>query len=197
MNENYYIVGILVAALLALGGYVLYSRMQAPAPVGEQNGKATSTPNTQGGKATNTPTTGVPQTMPVQIALLDTTGQGTGKARGCDTVTMVTRQAPYAAAVLTAALRALFAEPEGMQGGTAYNFIARTSSTLKFDHVTIANGTANIYLTGSLSGLSGVCDDPRAAAQIEETALQFDTVQRVQIYLNGNQTTLIPSQKGN
>jgi len=139
--------------------------------------------------------TSTSDTMQVKIVLLNTTGEGSGKSRGCDTVNMVTRTVPRSSAVLDAALKALFAEPEGSQPDTAYNFIARTKSTLKYDRATITSGTANIYLTGSLSGLAGVCDDPRAQAQIEETALQFGTVQKVQIYLNGNATNLMPSQQ--
>jgi hypothetical protein len=93
-------------------------------------------------------------------------------------------------------LRALFAEQATTtQPDTEYNFIARTKKTLKYDRVMLANGTAHIFLTGELSGLAGVCDDPRAAIQIEETALQFPSVKKVQLYLNGNPTTLIPSQQ--
>ncbi len=138
----------------------------------------------------------VAQTTSVKIALLNTTGTGTGKAAGCDTITLATRTVPATTAPLTAALQALFVEPEGTQPSTAYNFIARTKSTLHFDHAAVANGTASIYLTGSLSGLAGVCDDPRAQSQLSETALQFSTVQKVQFYLNGKLTTLIPSEKG-
>jgi hypothetical protein len=136
------------------------------------------------------------ETIKVKIALLDTTGNGGGPIVGCDTLTMVDRTVPKTSAPLTAALQTLFAEPEGAQPGTQYNFIARTKSTLKFDRATVENGTANIYLTGKLSGLAGVCDDPRAQIQIEETALQFATVQKVQIYLNGKAATLTPSEKG-
>jgi hypothetical protein len=136
------------------------------------------------------------QTTSIKIALLNTTGTGTGKARGCDNITMVTRTVSATSAPLTAAMQALFAEPAGTEPSQAYNFIARTSSTLKFDHATIANGTAKVYVTGSLSGLAGVCDDPRAQIQIEETALQFPTVQKVEIYLNNKLTTLTPNEKG-
>ncbi|MFZ2887201.1 MAG: GerMN domain-containing protein [Minisyncoccia bacterium] len=136
------------------------------------------------------------ESMEIKIALLDTTGAGAGKKRGCDAVNMVTRTVPKSPAVLDAALKALFAEPTTpAQPDTAFNFIARTNSTLKYDHATITNGTANIYLLGSLSGLAGVCDDPRAAAQIEETALQFGAVTKVQLYLNGTATNLTPSQQ--
>jgi len=110
-------------------------------------------------------------------------------------VVMVTRTIPATTAPLTAALKVLFTEKENSVPSTEYNFIARTSDTLAFDRTTIEDGTANIYLIGALSGLSGACDDPRAQIQIEETALQFSTVQRVQIFLNGTPTNLTPSQR--
>ncbi len=193
MNTNV-ILGVVIAVVLAVGGYFLYTQTdsspitQAPQNEGNNSGTPTSTPSTpsQGWTA---------KFSQVKIALLDTTGNGTGKSRGCDAVNMVTRTVPETTAPLTAALTALFAEPAGTAGGSAYNFIAHTKSTLKFDRVTITNGTANIYLTGSLSGLAGVCDDPRAQIQLEETALQFATVKNVQLYLNNTKTNLTPSQQ--
>ena len=193
MNTNV-ILGVVIAVVLAVGGYFLYTQTdsspitQAPQNQGNNNGTPTSTPSTpsQGGTA---------KFSQVKIALLDTTGNGKGKSRGCDAVNMVTRAVPETTAPLTAALAALFAEPAGTAGSSTYNFIANTKSTLKFDRVTITNGTANIYLTGSLSGLAGVCDDPRAQIQLEETALQFATVKNVQLYLNNTKTNLTPSQQ--
>ncbi len=144
---------------------------------------------------TNTPpieTTG--KVGQVKIALLDTEGKSAGKSRGCDKVALVTRTITPTSAPLTAALNELFGIKETNVGGL-YNFIAKTNGTLHFDHAVVENGTAKIYLTGSLSGLAGVCDDPRAAIQIEETALEFATVNSVEIYLNGTKTTLVPSEK--
>ncbi|MEZ4680232.1 MAG: GerMN domain-containing protein [Caldilineaceae bacterium] len=48
----------------------------------------------------------------------------------------------------------------------------------------IVDGVASIYLTGTLR-VGGVCDEPRVRAQIEETALQYYTVDEVRIYVNG------------
>jgi len=44
-------------------------------------------------------------------------------------------------------------------------------------------GKATIALTGSLV-LGGVCNTPRVAAQIRETARQFSTVRNVDVTLN-------------
>lgn len=199
MNRNSILV-ILAIVIFALLGYAAYVSMSSTTPTPNQQ---VETPvNTQNPPtATSTPTsTSTPQnprsgTMQIKLALLNTTGEGTGKSRGCDKVTMVTRTVPQSNTPLADAIKALFAEPEGTQPDTDYNFIARTKSTLKFDKATITNGTANIYLTGSLSGLAGVCDDPRAQIQLEETALQFPNVTKVQLYLNNQPTKLTPSQQ--
>lgn len=133
----------------------------------------------------------------VDIALLDHRGVGEeseGAERGCDRVVLVNRSIDPTTAPLTAALSELFSLEDTEVAGW-HNFIAETNDTLSFDHATVTNGTASIYLEGELSGLAGVCDNPRAAIQIEETALQFSTVDRVQLYLNGEPTDLVPSER--
>lgn len=61
---------------------------------------------------------------------------------------------------------------------------ALDGSDLTVAGITIEDGTATITLSGSLV-IGGVCDAPRVEAQIEKTALQFDTVKAVEITLNG------------
>ena len=185
MNKAFIITTIALIVLL-VGAFVVWNQPVKAPTVGEESGTSTTTTQTP-------PANGTSQ---IKIALLDTTGNGTGTSRGCDNINLVTRSVATTTAPLTSALAALFAEPEGSQPSATYNFIARTKSTLKFDHATVVNGTANIYLTGSLSGLAGVCDDPRAAIQLEETALQFPTVKKVQLFLNNASTTLTPSEQG-
>lgn len=143
--------------------------------------------------ATSTPETTAPSTT-IQLAMLDISGTGRGKKRGCDSVVLVPIDVPRTEAPLTAALRELFALSTTSFGG-AFNFIDRTNETLSFDRAEVSGGVARVYLTGSLSGLAGVCDDPRAQIQIEETALQFSTVHHVEIYLNGNLSSLTPSEQ--
>jgi hypothetical protein len=55
---------------------------------------------------------------------------------------------------------------------------------LQVESVSIQDGKTTIHLTGTLM-LGGVCDNPRAQAQIEETAFQFATENEVTIFLNG------------
>ncbi len=194
MNTQTAIIGIVVVGLIAIGAIWWFARSDGP---GGQS--ATTTPTTT---PTSTPTTTpsgggattTSATSSVRLAFLDTRGATNGKERGCDKVVMVPWRVATTTAPLTAAMRALFGIST-TSIGSWYNFIDRTNETLKFDRATVVSGTANIYLTGSLSGLTGVCDDPRAQIQIEETALQFPTVQRVQIFLNNASTTLTPSQQ--
>lgn len=142
-----------------------------------------------GGNATE------PSIMTVKVALLDYTASKPGVSRGCDRVVLVDRTVPASGAPLTAALDELFSMTQ-TQVGDLDSFIPKTRGTLGFDHATVQDGIARIYLLGKLSGLAGVCDDPRAKAQIEETALQFPTVKSVELYLNGEKTVLQPNEKG-
>lgn len=145
---------------------------------------------------------GVPVHTSVQIALLDFPASGEaytkesdGPQRGCDRVVLEERSIEPTTAPLTVALEELFSLDEENYNGWQH-FIAQTNDTLSFDRATVENGVASIYLEGELTGLSGACDNPRAQIQIEETALQFDTVREVVFFLNGEQTDLIPDERG-
>lgn len=107
-----------------------------------------------------------------------------GKKIGCgDSVLGVVIQVPDLAAPLRGALDKLLAAHTQFYGQSGlYNALFR--SDLKVDMVTVANGIAEIKLSGVLT-MGGVCDAPRVQAQIEETALQFTTVQKVDILVNG------------
>jgi spore germination protein GerM len=57
-------------------------------------------------------------------------------------------------------------------------------SELSVQGIGIEEGVATINLTGTIQ-TGGVCDAPRIEAQIEQTALQFVTIQSVNILING------------
>lgn len=138
----------------------------------------------------------------VQIAMLDysATNQrdvasGTGASRGCDTVQIIDHVLESQTnSPIEAALTQLFQYDAEVVGGWQ-NFIASQTNSLTFDRVEVRDATAHIYLTGALGALGGVCDDPRAAIQIEETALA-NGVDAVQLYLDGEPTDLVPSARG-
>lgn len=155
---------------------------------------ATVTPTSTPEQITTIPETAA-ATSSILLAVLDTAQVSNGISRGCDKVVMVSTQIPSTTAPLTAAMNSLFNLSTTTIDGW-FNYIARTSATLHFDHATVINGTANIYLTGALSGMAGICDDPRTEIQIQETAKQFATVSQVQLYLNNNAVnTLAPSMQ--
>lgn len=102
--------------------------------------------------------------------------------RGCDVVVLTDRKISPTPKILNAALNVLFNEGDNY-GFNPGNFIA-SQKDLKFREAVIEGKTAKIYLTGSVGPIGGVCDTPRIEVQIQETALQFDTVSAVEIYLN-------------
>lgn len=141
----------------------------------------------------------------VDIALLDYPGssglyerESNGEKVACDRVVFIEREIEPTTSPLTVAMNLLFSldqtEVEGWQ-----NFIARTNETLSFERarVLLTTGVASIYLSGRLSGLAGVCDNPRARTQIIQTALQFPDIEEVHLYLNGERTDLQPDGRGN
>lgn len=54
---------------------------------------------------------------------------------------------------------------------------------LHYDHVVIENATAKVYLTGNMYG-PGHCSLPEVREQITKTALYYDTVDSVEVYVN-------------
>ena len=106
-----------------------------------------------------------------------------GKAVGCgDSVVPVEVQVQPTNAPLKAALDALLSIREETYGQGLYNSLAQ--SDMRVESVDLSKGAiATVHLTGTQT-LSGVCDDPRIIAQIRETALQFPSVQNVEIFIN-------------
>lgn len=86
---------------------------------------------------------------------------------------------------LKAALNELLKIKEQKYGESGlYN--ALYQSNLTVESAEIKDGEAEVHLSGNFK-LGGVMDNPRAKAQLEETAKQFDNVNSVKIYI-GNKT---------
>ncbi len=122
------------------------------------------------------------QTQIYLVALGDA-GQ-TGEAVGCgDSLIPVTVQIEPTIAPLTAALNKLLSMHTRTYGQSGlYN--ALYQSNLRVNDVTIRSGQADIYLTGDVRS-GGVCDTPRIEQQLRQTALQYYTVDSVNVYVNG------------
>lgn len=102
---------------------------------------------------------------------------------GCnDAIEFVERQVEPTAAPLTVTLEQLLAIDERTVGPRdLYN--AFHASDLRVTSATVENGTATIHFVGDYQ-LGGVCDNPRFEAQLHHAALQFDTVEEVEVFIN-------------
>lgn len=108
-----------------------------------------------------------------------------GGTLGCgDSLVPVTVEIPATRAVLRASLDNLLSLNSAYYGESGlYN--ALYQSQLTIDDVRIDDRVATIRLSGQIV-LGGVCDTPRVQAQLEQIALQFSTVDEVNVYVNGN-----------
>jgi hypothetical protein len=122
------------------------------------------------------------QTIKIFLIVLEDNGQS-GTLVGCgDSAIPITLTIPRTQGVLRAALEKLFSAKQQFYGEAGY-YNALYQSDLQVAKVTIEQGKAIIHLTGSVA-LGGVCDAPRVEAQIEQTALQFSTVNDVAVFIN-------------
>lgn len=136
-----------------------------------------------------------PHTQSVNLYLIALADDGkSGKAVGCgDSVVAVEVPIEPTVGVLRAALTKLL-EVKSQYYGQSGLYNSLYQSNLKIDKLYVQNGEAGIYLSGDLT-LGGECDNPRVQAQIEATALQFSTVQRVVIYINNKPIESVLSGK--
>jgi hypothetical protein len=122
------------------------------------------------------------QMVKIILIALEDNGQA-GTLVGCgDSAIPINVTIPPTQGVLRAALEKLFSAKNQFYGESGY-YNALYQSDLQVAGVTIEQGKATIRLTGSVV-LGGVCDAPRVEAQIEQTALQFSTVNEVAVFIN-------------
>ena len=124
-----------------------------------------------------------PQTVQIFLIVIGDNGQS-GKRIGCgDSLVAVEVAIEPTTAVLRAALTELLnLAPQEVFGQSAlYN--ALYLSTLNIDELNIIDRKALIFLSGELV-IGGECDNPRIEQQLYETALQFSTIDEVEIYIN-------------
>jgi hypothetical protein len=142
-----------------------------------------STPTPASDAGVNEPVNGQFTRTYIFLIALEDNGQS-GEMIGCnDSVIPVVVDIEPTVAPLTAALNELLSLGEQYYGQSGlYN--ALYQSNLNVQGVDIDNREAIIHLTGNLQ-LGGACDNPRVLAQLEETALQYATVDSVSITVNG------------
>ncbi len=132
-----------------------------------------------------TPTTSQGATS-VKIFLIALNDNGaSGKKIGCnDSVIPVLIYIDPTLGVLRASLNELFKMEGQREYGLSGLYNSLYQSHLSIDSLNIINREAIVKLKGTLSS-GGVCDDPRIKAQLEEAALQFKTIDRVSVFING------------
>jgi hypothetical protein len=143
--------------------------------------------------ATSVPTTAAEQMVQIVLIELENNGQS-GPLVGCgDSAVPINVTIPRTQGVLRAALEKLFSARQQFYGESGY-YNALYQSDLSVDRVAIEQGKAIIHLSGSVV-LGGACDAPRVEAQIEQTALQFSTVNDVEVFVNGTPLADVLSTK--
>jgi hypothetical protein len=130
--------------------------------------------------------TTVPGATNIKVFLIALNDNGaSGKKIGCnDSLVPVLVQIDPTLAVLKASLIELFRLQGQMYYGSSGLYNSLYQSNLSIDSLNIINREAIIRLKGTLT-LGGVCDDPRAKAQLEEIALQFSTIDKASVFING------------
>lgn len=122
----------------------------------------------------------------IKVFLVLLSGNGaSGKLIGCgDSLVSIEREIPSTKAVLKASLEDLLSlQEKDYQNENLYNSLAK--SKLRLDTVSVdEKGIVRVELSGNYR-FTGVCEDARFIAQIEETVGQFSNVQEVEILLNG------------
>jgi hypothetical protein len=181
MNTNYVLAAIGIVVAIIVVAFIFGSNGSPVESI--PTGSTTTEDVTQ-----TTPTSTVPNSIDVKIAMIALEDNGaSGKKIGCDdSVVMISQEiTPYTTGTLRAAFVRLLSLKETSYGGELglYNSLAQSDLTL--DDVSLEDGVATVEISGQ-PVLSGVCDTPRFVAQLEETALQFDTVSAVEILLNGD-----------
>lgn len=168
---------------------------QTPTVPSEQTATLPAPPVTPTSALPSPPTATVPAAQSVAIYLIALEDNGrSGTQIGCgDSVVPVQVQIAPTRGVLRAALEQLLALDQPYYGQSGL-YDALYPSDLRIDEVSVADGLATIRLSGSLR-LGGVCDNPRVQAQLEQTALQFSTVNRTAILINERPLEEVLSEK--
>lgn len=168
------VIGIIVAML-----YVLNSSV--PSSVAPQ-----TTPLSGQSDNTNTPPINQPTETARRINIAYTADGDDGKIGekvGCgDSVVLVSKTAQTTGG-LEEALRILLADKSEKYGTTGLRN-ALWQSSLTLNEVVVERKTANVKLSGNFQ-LSGVCDIPRAKAQLESTIKASSDVTVVNVTVNG------------
>lgn len=125
------------------------------------------------------------QEVSIKIPLIALEDQGkSGEQIGCgDSLVFVDRNImAKEEEMLQKAYSELLSIKEETYGESGlYNTLAKSNLTI--ESITTENRKATVKLSGTYT-LGGACDNPRFQAQLEKTALQFDTIDEVYVTIN-------------
>lgn len=111
-------------------------------------------------------------------------GGGLGRKVACsDSTVPVEVDLPRQRPALAGSLEALLALDSRYDRATGF-YNPLYASPLEIQRIERTGAEARVYLTGYVE-VGGDCDGPRMLAQLNETALQFSDLERVQFYLGG------------
>ncbi len=167
---------LLVVAVLLLGGSTYYFRSTEPIEQEEELPIPVTPPGGQ-----------VVTFDSVQIPLFTEGGDIVCGVK----LNWLTREVTPSISLIDATLMELFSLPDPVsidgvsyQNPIGYQITKTEFPPLRYLQASIENGVASIYLEGSLTGV-GTCYDPLPAIQLEALVKQFDSVQSVRYFLNG------------
>lgn len=127
-----------------------------------------------------------PATQRVRIFLISRDDGGrNGILIPCnDSAVPVTVMLPAEEPPLPGALRVLLnLDPSALRGSSLMHPLLH--SELSLVSIDIEDGRAEIRLTGRLRAAPWPCNRDRIRAQLEQTALQFEEIRQVELYVNG------------
>lgn len=153
-------------------------------PAGSGVGGAASTSAPSPSQAASPGAESTPPTIDeIDIYLVAVGDKGEkGLKIGCDdSLVRVTRKIKPTVAPLRAALEELLATPREYSKELGNYWWGKD---LKLKNVSITEGVATIHISGEGPYVGGVCDVPRITEQIENTAMQFSSVNTVKVFVN-------------
>ena len=136
-------------------------------------------------------------TTPVLIymILLDDDG-ATGRPVGCgDSAVIATRNVVPSGSPPLDSMNALLSDKREYDDDGLYNSLYRSDLVVDNIEIDDQDGTVRVALSGDLV-LTGVCEDARIQAQLEETARQHSYSQNVEITVNGTPLAELLSGQG-
>lgn len=92
---------------------------------------------------------------------------------------------PKTTAVLDATYKLLFdLKPNPEISSDGFRNTVGEYNALQYESVSITNGTAKLLLSGDMTG-PGHCAEPELREQINQAAFHFDSLKKIEVYLNG------------